>query len=69
MIVNEVGNLSSTARDRSQALSRFSKFQEKVRGVFTSNAVQKFIAFLIFSVITTQIRSGKQAALFFRSQL
>jgi hypothetical protein len=48
MLTEELGQLSAVARERSQAQA--GKIQERVRVFYTSSSVQKFIAFLIFSV-------------------
>ena len=49
-IMNDVSRISSDARERSLARSRFGRIQERVRVIFTSSPAQKFVAFLIFAV-------------------
>jgi hypothetical protein len=50
LLMDEISRISSGARERSLARSRFGRIQERVRAVFTSSPAQKFIALLIFAV-------------------
>ena len=50
LLIKDISRIAAAARERSLAQSRFSRTQERVRIVFTSNPVQKFIALLILVV-------------------
>jgi hypothetical protein len=50
LLIDDIGRIATAARERSLARSRFGRTQERVRVVFTSNPVQKFVALLILVV-------------------
>ncbi len=50
LLIKDIGRISAAALERSRARSRFGRAQERVRVVFMSNPVQKFIALLILVV-------------------
>ncbi len=51
LMLQDISQLASTAREEAEAKSKIKKFQEKIANVFDSDTVQRILAIMIFAVI------------------